>query len=435
MRGPALIAAAFNIAPRDKRPEAAGLSCSTPFHKSSSVRHSPKSRRLLRCLLYPIVCILIMLGIVQFIAIVCGIVIAFFPSEVDRAVERWQPGSTTSAINLSRWPTDASRGINPVKCHSHNDYWRPVPLFSALKAGCVGVEADVWLFDEELYVGHTTSSLTPKRTLRTLYINPLLRILERQNPLTEFHPQLHRPLQGVFSTDPSQTIILLIDIKTNGYDTYNKVVTQLAPLRERGYLTYFNGTDVVPGPITVVGTGNTPFDLVTANTTYRDIFFDAPLNVLAENDANSGDDDFSSDETRHLTQTQRSTATGATTARDTDNSLTARNVGQGLTGVSQTDTFDRTNSFYASVSFKKSIGFPWTFRLTDQQIDTIRAQIRAAHRRGLKVRYWDVPDWPRLLRNHLWAVLVQEGVDILNVDDLQSAARQDWRPKWSDLWH
>jgi hypothetical protein len=34
----------------------------------------------------------------------------------------------------------------PVGCHSHNDYWRRVPLYSALQAGCIGVEADVWLF-------------------------------------------------------------------------------------------------------------------------------------------------------------------------------------------------------------------------------------------------------------------------------------------------
>ncbi|PYH44002.1 uncharacterized protein BP01DRAFT_92186 [Aspergillus saccharolyticus JOP 1030-1] len=381
-------------------------------------------------------------GIVQFISIVCGIVIAFFPSELDSLAEWWQSSRTNAAIDLSHWPTDASRDIIPVACHSHNDYWRPVPLFSALQAGCIGVEADVWLFDEELYVGHTTSALTPKRTLRTLYIDPLLRILEQQNPLTDFHPQLHRPLQGVFDTDPAQSLTLLIDIKTDGQDTWNRIAAQLTPLRERGYLTYFNGTDLIPGPITVVGTGNTPFSLVTANTTYRDIFFDAPLNLLPEEEEDSRDTDPSSPSStseQSRDQLPQTLSTTTTTEEDSDRTRPppppAANIGQGLSGVTpQSESFDQTNSYYASVSFKKSIGYPRGFRLSAQQVDKIRAQIRAAHRRGLKVRYWGVPSWPRSLRNHLWAVLVQEGVDILNVDDLQSATRQDWRPKLSDLW-
>jgi len=56
----------------------------------------------------------------------------------------------------------------------------------------------------------------------------------------------------------------------------------------------------------------------------------------------------------------------------------------------------------------------------------IRGQIRGAHRRGLKVRYWDLPAWPLGLRNHIWDVLIREGVDILNVDDLRSVSKMAW---------
>lgn len=40
------------------------------------------------------------------------------------------------------------------RIHSHNDYWRDVPLFSALSHGVTSVEADVWLNpkDGRLYV-------------------------------------------------------------------------------------------------------------------------------------------------------------------------------------------------------------------------------------------------------------------------------------------
>jgi hypothetical protein len=287
------------------------------------------------------------------------------------------------------------------------------------------VEADVWLFDEELYVGHTTSSLTQQRTLRNLYIDPLLRIIEKQNPNTGFHPTVGQPLQGVFDTDPTRSLILLIDFKTDGDVTWNRVVTQLSPLRDRGYLTYFNGTDVINGPITVVGTGNTPFNMVTANTTYRDIFFDAPLEKLTEND--DEDNVLSQSPENRISEDEQLMAGGST-----------ENVGQGLSGVLGADiglrTFNWTNSYYASVSFMQSIGIPWLFRLNDQQMAKIRTQIRGAHRRGLNVRYWELPSWPRSLRNHIWTVLVREGVDVLNVDDLQSATQQDWRPKLSDWW-
>lgn len=210
----------------------------------------------------------------------------------------------------------------------------------------------------------------------------------------------------MFDTNPAQSLILLIDIKTDGAMTWPHVVENLAPLRERGYLTYFNGAEVINGPVTVVGTGNTPFDLVIANSTYRDIFFDAPLHYLTEN-----------------------ATTTATPRENTQSDNDNNNLGQGLSGTSPDTTpaaFNSTNSFYASTSFKDSIGFPRPFHLTVQQVDSIRAQIQGAHRRGLKVRYWGLPSWPRSLRNHLWNVLVREGVDILNVDDLYSATRKEW---------
>ncbi|PWY72235.1 hypothetical protein BO94DRAFT_539359 [Aspergillus sclerotioniger CBS 115572] len=417
---------AASLSPRESRRSAADArpllapasSYSTCKSYSSSRQHYCTFKVLLRCLCFPLLGLLVMLGIVQFISIACGIVVSFFPDEIDRATERWRHGDRGPTMDILHWPTDISRDIVPARCHSHNDYWRPIPLYSALQAGCVSVEADVWLVDNDLYVGHTKSALTPQRTLQNMYINPLWRILEQQNPITDFHPHRDQPPQGVFDTDPSQTLILLIDIKTDGQETWHHVYAQLAPLRERGYLTYFNGTDLIPGPITVVGTGNTPFNMVVANNTHRDIFFDAPLDKLAEDDDSLLNNDQGGD---------------AVTSRSSEN------VGQGLSGLPDTeiraDTFDWTNSYYASVSFKKSIGMHWSFRLTEREVDKIRAQIRGAHRRGLKVRYWGVPSWPRSLRNHLWSMFVREGVDYLNVDDLLSATRQDWQPRISDWWN
>ncbi|XDG01705.1 hypothetical protein ABKA04_001320 [Annulohypoxylon sp. FPYF3050] len=297
----------------------------------------------------------------------------------DKIFGNWgKPGTGTEG--LAWYPTDFLRDVLPIQCHSHNDYWRKVPLFSALHAGCIGVEADVWLFenDPELYVGHDTAALTPNRTFQSLYVNPLVELLNRTNPQTKFYNDSRR---GVFDYDPEQTVILLVDFKTDGTELWPHVLTQLEPLRSRGWLTYFEDGAVNKRQVTVVGTGNTPFDLVVKNSTYRDVFFDAPLADMWEDpDAPDSNDDI---------------------------------------------TYNETNSLYASTSFGETVGHI-IIHFSDDQLRTIRGQIKGAHRRGLKVRYWDTPGWPVGIRNHVWHTLMEEGADILNVDDLRSASRKGW---------
>ncbi|KAL2262999.1 hypothetical protein VTK26DRAFT_8665 [Humicola hyalothermophila] len=279
-----------------------------------------------------------------------------------------KPGTGTE--DLAWYPTDFLRDVLPIPCHSHNDYWRKVPLFCALYAGCTGVEADVWLQDGDLLVGHEKSALQPNRTFRSLYVSPLVDILTRQNPTTDYYDGTNH---GVFDVDPEQTLVLLVDLKTNGRETWPLVMEQLTPLREKGWLSFYEKGQFHSRPITVVGTGNTPFDLIVRNATYRDAFFDAPLDQLKDS------------------------------------------------------TFDATNSYYASTSFWKSIGAVWwKGSPSDRQLEKIREHLAEAHSRGLKARYWNLPAWPIHVRNRLWGLLVEEGIDMLNVDDLQAAARTDW---------
>jgi hypothetical protein len=306
-----------------------------------------------------------------------------------------------------------------VNCHSHNDYWRPVPLYSAIYAGCTGAEADVWLIDDELFVGHTRYALTANRTLKNLYIDPLLDLIEKQNPpviyrTPDIYPPDKQQLNGVFDVEPLQTFVLLIDFKTAGDPLTWKLLDQLAPLRERGYLTYFDGSSVVERPITIVVTGNAPFQLLTANETYRDVFFDAPLEEMADRSSQWPNPNRAQDPTRGH---QRSL-------------LPREDPGQGKSDTPlDSSIYDATNSYYASTSFTSSIGRVWGSRLTQVQLQLIRGQIRGAHQRGLKVRYWSLPTWPIGLRNHVWHILMREGVDMLNVDDLRHATRRDWRKR------
>ncbi|KAI4860750.1 hypothetical protein F4820DRAFT_435903 [Hypoxylon rubiginosum] len=300
----------------------------------------------------------------------------------DKIFGNWgKPGTKTEG--LARYPTDFLRDVVPIRCHSHNDYWRTVPLFSALHAGCIGVEADVWLFDDdpELYVGHDTAALTPERTFTSLYVNPIVDLINRTNPQTQLYSDTRR---GVFDYDPEQTLILLVDVKTDGAETWPHVMSQLEPLRSRDWLTYVKDGVVQRHQVTVVGTGNTPFDLVVENSTYRDAFFDAPL---AKMWVDPDDPD--------------------------------------STPTKEAAAYDETNSFYASTSLMEAVGVGFG-GFGDDQIRRIRGQVKGAHKQGLKVRYWDTPGWPIAIRNKVWHTLMEEGADILNVDDLRSASKLEF---------
>jgi hypothetical protein len=53
----------------------------------------------------------------------------------------------------------------------------------------ISVEADVWLVNGTLYIGHEVQALTSARTFDALYITPLVQILTDQNPVTPFTEQ------------------------------------------------------------------------------------------------------------------------------------------------------------------------------------------------------------------------------------------------------
>lgn len=372
-------------------------------------------------------------GVIQLLNLIGSLVVHMLPDRIHRIVESWgRPGHI--GAGLSSWPTDFSRDIMPLPCHSHNDYWRRVPLFSAIEAGCIGVEADIWLFDEQLFVGHSVASLTRNRTLNSLYINPLLDVLSKQNPKSTLLPDNVSQPHGVFDTNPEQTLILLIDFKTSGADLWPYVQSALRPLREKNYLTSSNGTEITRGPITVVGTGNTPFDLVNSEETnpHHDVFFDAPLNDMYEG-SNSGEipnDNPPKNPMQGGAPSEENIKKADTTKVSSEDVKKGRSdkEGQGKSGTLSSDAsaYTISNSYYASVSFGDAIGELWNGQFSDHQMDLLRGQIKGAHRRGLKARYWDLPFWPISLRNHVWDVLVKEGVDLLNVDDLKGATRRNW---------
>jgi len=244
----------------------------------------------------------------------------------------------------------------------------------------MGVEADLYLRHdgngkEVILVGHSSKSLTPQRTLKSLYLDPLLRILDNENrrgTYEEIHNQT-RPV-GVFDRDVNATVILLLDFKSGSKDLFPLILSALDPLRSKGYLTTWtsNSNMITPGPLTIVASGNARYEEVTSNTSYRDIFLDAPLSSISD------------------------------------------------------PKYNTTNSYYASISLKQAVGYLWGGKFSSSQLQIIKKQIKAARDKGLKPRYWETISWPIPWRNGVWRTLMNEDTGILNVDDLESAARWNW---------
>src|SRR3954464_15559693 len=70
--------------------------------------------------------------------------------------------------------SSAARAETPLPhAHAHNDYEHTRPLVDALSHGFCSVEADVFLINGQLLVGHTQLDLRPERTLEKLYLEPL----------------------------------------------------------------------------------------------------------------------------------------------------------------------------------------------------------------------------------------------------------------------
>ncbi|KAL8627342.1 hypothetical protein Q9189_006961 [Teloschistes chrysophthalmus] len=315
-------------------------------------------------------------------------------SGVELIVSRWGLPSLSTQRDLTNWPNQFTHDVTPIPCHSHNDYWRRVPLYNALAAGCTGVEADIW-FDptkpDDLFVGHNKKSLTPARTLKAMYIDPLLTILNNQNPnsnsnfssssssssSTNDTTSSSNTKLGIFDTSPTTPLTLLIDLKTPSLTTFPPLLRALQPLLSLNYLTTYNPltNTLTPGPITIVATGATNFSseiLSPANTLpVRYVFFDAPLPRLS---------------------------TLSPTPLDLQ--------------------YNNTNSYYASVSYATAIGRPWLGRMTQAQVVEVRRMVAGARERGLVSRYWDTPVWPRGVEEGVWGVLAGEGVGVLSVDDL-----------------
>jgi glycerophosphoryl diester phosphodiesterase len=148
-------------------------------------------------------------------------------------------------------PAQASAPAAPavlIRAYAHNDYNHDRPLFDALAHGFFGVEADVHLRGEELFVAHTGGGIKPGRTLRALYLDPLLKLV-RQN-------------HGRVYPNGPKGFLLMIEFKSGAEESYMTLEQMLQPYREM--LTVYYEDRIKEGAVTISITGHRPNDLLKA---------------------------------------------------------------------------------------------------------------------------------------------------------------------------
>ncbi|MBS1667255.1 MAG: alkaline phosphatase [Bacteroidetes bacterium] len=97
-----------------------------------------------------------------------------------------------------------------ANAHSHNDYENKYPFVAAYDAKFGSIEADIFLWNDSLIVGHNQSDIQYKRTLERLYLDPL---------------NNHTKKNGGFPyADTSRSLQILIDIKTKAEPTLQRLI-------------------------------------------------------------------------------------------------------------------------------------------------------------------------------------------------------------------
>lgn len=306
--------------------------------------------------------------------------------------------ATNYAVNYTSFNVRAlTEDVFVKPLHSHNDYWRPVPLFSALQHGVQSVECDVYSFQDTvksvktvtpstntsevteesteftkgtLYVGHDLSYLNEIWTLDSVYLDPLFALLEDANP--QWDPEetnTYDYKHGVFYGDSDATLYLFIDYKNNPNTTYQSMKKSLKKFRDKDYLTYYDNDkeEWVMGPLTIVITGTQPIELVKAEPT-RFITLDGRLNET----------DFASYEEQ------------------------------------------KKYSIIASTSYSKIFGNDDFHKrgFNSTEIDLLTNRIDLAHEAGLKTRIWEHTNFPKFIRESENKAIFNAGTDFLNIDYL-----------------
>lgn len=131
----------------------------------------------------------------------------------------------------------AANAQAPMLIHSHNDYMRNVPFWQAYSQTVYSIEADVFLKDGVLLVGHDAESLSPDMTFEALYLTPAVTMFDRNGG---------KPYAG------GQPLQLMVELKSETVQTMEALAALLSRRPD-----VFDST-VNPDAIKITITGNIP---------------------------------------------------------------------------------------------------------------------------------------------------------------------------------
>lgn len=282
--------------------------------------------------------------------------------------------------------------VGPIPVHSHNDYWRSLPLFESIAYGASSVEADVWIVpdveragEKALAVAHSRTYVDPVyRTLDSLYTTPLLKMLDQVNC------DGTGDANGVFFDSPETTLFLFIDFKSPDRALIYQLLMEkyLKPLIDKNYLTHFDMQQkrFVWRQITVVLTGDFPNDLgIIDRDPGRGYFGDGKRYVTLESSI-------------------------------VDQSSTIQNTSV-MAAASFSQMLERCGSSEVKVI--------WRGHLSRSEIQCMRSMIKTTQEAGIRTRIWGLPNWPLRTLKTLWSQVIEDlHSDVLNVDDLHQASRR-----------
>ncbi len=106
-----------------------------------------------------------------------------------------------------------ARAERPILIHSHNDYARCVPFYEAYAQHVASIEADVYLHDGQLLVGHDPEDLSPDLSFEALYVEPLVTLFARNG--------------GRAWRDSEEPLQLMIELKSETAPTLRAVTALL----------------------------------------------------------------------------------------------------------------------------------------------------------------------------------------------------------------
>jgi alkaline phosphatase len=138
---------------------------------------------------------------------------------------------TVLLLNISMVASAQIKAYTVADAHSHNDYKNNIPFYRAYEKGFGSIEADVYAVNGQLMVAHDKKDISATRSLKNLYINPLIEKLNR---------------------DTQRHLRLLIEIKEDYKAVLPLLIKELKPLEK--YFSY----DGHPGRLSIVMTGAVP---------------------------------------------------------------------------------------------------------------------------------------------------------------------------------